>query len=225
MPRLARAVFSNVPHHVVQRGNRQEDVFFCGEDYLRYLEWLYLYSRKYHLEILAYCLMTNHVHLIVVPESKNSLHLAMKPLHMRYAQHVNKLKNWKGHIWQGRYFSAPLDDRYMWAAIRYVELNPVRAGMVDIAEDYAWSSAPGHCGLCEDNILSTDQIWKQTVSQVDDWSTWLSGGENSDEIKKIRRNINKGLPCGSREFTSKLEKIVGRPLSFRPRGRPSGLSG
>jgi putative transposase len=146
MPRLARTVFADVPHHVTQRGNRKENVFFVYNDYRTYLEWLGQYSQEYGVEILAYCLMTNHVHLIVIPRKTDSLEKTFKPLHMRYAQWINRRKGWKGHLWQGRYFSSPLDEHYMWASIRYAELNPVRARMVDRAEDYSWSSAAAHCG-------------------------------------------------------------------------------
>ena len=220
MPRLARTVFAEVPHHVTQRGNRREDVFFVEEDYQTYLKWLHQYSLQHRLEILAYCLMTNHVHLIAVPESIDSLHRALKPLHMRYAQRINRIKGWKGHLWQGRYFSAPLDEPYTWSAIRYVELNPVRARMVEKAEEYPWSSAATHCGLREDDILLRGEGWLTLKAPIDDWSNWLAEGDRQGELKIIRRNIDKGLPCGSNQFVSHLEELVGRSLQFRPRGRP-----
>jgi putative transposase len=220
MPRIARTVFAEVPHHITQRGNRREDVFFAEEDYRVYLEWLQQYSHQHQLEILAYCLMTNHIHLVAVPGNTDSLQRALKPLHMRYAQRINRQKGWKGHIWQGRYFSAPLDERYMWAAIRYVERNPVRARMVKKAESYLWSSAAGHCGLLEDKVLSNKAIWKKMPNNIEDWSTWLAEGDGSDELIMLRRNIDKGLPCGSADFIKNLEKVTGRFLRFRPPGRP-----
>ena len=127
MPRLARTVFAGVPHHVTQRGNRREDVFFNDDHRNQYLEWLVEYCQRYHVEALAYCLMSNHVHLVMIPESEAGLQQVLKPLHMRYAQRLNRERDWKGHVWQGRYFSSPLDERYTWEAIRYVERNPVRA--------------------------------------------------------------------------------------------------
>ena len=145
MPRLARTVFADVPHHITQRGNRREDVFFDDEDRKVYLRWLGEYCKKWNVEVLAYCLMTNHIHLILRPTTKDGLQRVLKPLHMRYAQRINRLKGWKGHLWQGRFFSSPLDNTYTWSAIRYIERNPVRAGMVEKAEDYIWSSAPAHC--------------------------------------------------------------------------------
>lgn len=220
MPRLARTVFAGVPHHITQRGNRREDVFYTDEDYQIYLEWLNHYCQKYQLEILAYCLMNNHVHLVAVPGNADSLQLALKPLHMRYAQRINRMRNWNGHFWQGRYFSAPLDERYMWAAIRYVELNPVRACMVGKAEYYRWSSAASHCGLSDDSVLSNTPKWKKLNLQIDNWSAWLAEGDDPAELSRVRRNTDKGLPCGSERFVTNLENMIGRSLQFRPQGRP-----
>ena len=220
MPRLARTVFAEVPHHITQRGNRREDVFFDEEDYQTYLEWLMHYSKEYQLEILAYCLMTNHIHLVAVPATENSLHQVLKPLHMRYAQRINRRNNWKGHFWQGRYFSSPMDESYMWATIRYVELNPVRARMVMRAEHYPWSSAIAHCGISEDQVLSTHSKWNNLSNQFDDWSAWLAEGDNTSELSLIRRNVEKGLPCGTDHFVQKLEIMSGRKLKFQPQGRP-----
>lgn len=220
MPRLARTVFSGVPHHITQRGNRREDVFYVEEDYQTYLEWLNHYSQQHQLEILAYCLMTNHIHLVAVPANESSLQQVLKPLHMRYAQRINRMRKWRGHFWQGRYFSSPMDERYMWSAIRYVERNPVRARMVRNAEEYAWSSAVSHCRRVDDRVLSNDPQWKRLTEQVDDWSGWLAEGDDPSELTLIRRNIEKGLPCGSDRFIKNLEKIIGRSLQFRPQGRP-----
>ena len=120
MPRIARVVIPGIPHHLTQRGNRREDVFFADSDRQRYLELLLEYSAKHGLETLAYCLMTNHVHLVCVPARVDSLSLVLKPLDLRYAQHVNWTHGISGRLWQGRYFSCPLDDEHFWAAIRYV---------------------------------------------------------------------------------------------------------
>jgi len=170
MPRLARTVFAGVPHHITQRGNRREDVFYHEEVYRTYLEWLYHYRQQHQLEILAYCLMTNHIHTVAVPSNENSLQLVLKPLHMRYVQRINRMRKWKGHFWQGRYFSSPLDERYLWAVVRCVERNPVRARMVRKAEHYPWSSAASHCGRLDNHVLSINPQWLQLTEQVDDRS-------------------------------------------------------
>jgi putative transposase len=221
MPRQARAVFAGVPHHITQRGNRSDDVFFSDEDRVAYLDWLAEYCKEHGVEVLAYCLMSNHVHLLAVPEQDDSLQRALKPLHMRYAQRVNRAQGWNGHLWQGRFFSSPLDNDYLWAALRYVERNPVRAGMVRRAENYVWSSAAAHCGRLESDLLSTSAAWKKQCAAIGDWSAWLALGDEEEELGRIRRNINKGLPCGSEAFVNRLSKQVGRTLDYRPRGRPA----
>ncbi len=108
MPRLARVVFGGLPHHITQRGNRREDVFFSDEDRKKYLTWLNEYCKKHNVHLLAYCLMSNHIHLVVVPNEAGNLQRVLKPLHMRYAQGINRERGWKGHLWRGRFFSSPL---------------------------------------------------------------------------------------------------------------------
>lgn len=220
MPRLPRTVFADLPHHVIQRGNRREDIFFTDEDREAYLSWLKEYSEKHQVEILAYCLMTNHIHLVVVPASEDGLQRVLKPLHMRYAQRINRERGWKGHLWQGRFFSSPLDDAYLWAAVRYVERNPVRAGMVRRAENYRWSSAAAHCGKETDKLIDPKSGWNKKFTSIEDWSTWLAEGDETDEIQTLRKNIEKGLPCGAESFIKRLSKLVGRELTSRPQGRP-----
>ena len=165
-------------------------------------------------------LLVNHIHLVAVPARESSLQQVLKPLHMRYAQRINRIMKWSGHFWQGRYFSSPMDESYMWSAIRYVERNPVCARMVRKAEDYPWSSAANHCGRADDRVLSKNLRWKKLTEQVDDWSAWLTEGDDPSELTMIRRNIEKGLPCGSDRFIKNLEKKIGRSLQYRPQGRP-----
>jgi len=220
MPRLPRTVFAGVPHHITQRGNRRDDVFFSDDDRRVYLEWLHSYCEKHEVDILAYCLMRNHIHLVAVPNSEDGLQRALKPLHMRYAQRVNRLQGWKGHLWQGRFFSSPLDDAYLWAAIRYVERNPIRVGLAERAEDYRWSSAAAHCGLRSDVVLSNKAEWRQKLSSIEDWSSWLSVEEESAKLDTLRQHSEKGLPCGSDDFVQALGKKIGMILKKRPQGRP-----
>jgi len=219
MPRLARSVFSNIPHHITQRGNRREDVFFTDDDRFIYLEWLEFYCKKYDVSVLAYCLMTNHVHLVLTPHSKDGLQQVLKPLHMRYSQHINKIKGWKGHLWQGRFFSSPLDEAYTWSAIRYVERNPVRAGMQEKSEEYLWSSAATHCGL-KDNSLLADLPATMNAILKKNWSDWLALPERQGVVDVIQRNVEKGLPCGNDGFISELEVIAKKSLRYKPQGRP-----
>ena len=142
MPRISRAVAIGFPHHITQRGNYRRNVFENEADYLHYIDWLVLYSDKYLLEIWAYCLMGNHVHFIVLPLNADSIARTFNTLHMRYAQCINRRHKQAGHLWQGRFVSCVLDERHLYAGIRYVEKNPVRAGVVRKPQDYRWSSAP-----------------------------------------------------------------------------------
>ncbi|MDO8319552.1 transposase [Rhodoferax sp.] len=220
MPRLPRAVFAGYPHHVTQRGNRREPVFFDDDDRRVYLAWLKEYADQHQVEVLAYCLMTNHVHLIAIPATDDGLQQTLKPLHMRYAQRFNRQRQWSGHVWQGRFFSSPLDDAYLWTALRYVECNPVRAGMTERAEDYRWSSAASHCGLRADALIKPDSPWHQQLATVPSWSNWLAQADDEQALNTLRLHANKGLPCGDDGFVAKLGGMVGRSLEPKPRGRP-----
>ena len=219
MPRLARVVVPDIPYHITQRGNRREDVFFTSQDRVLYLKWLYEYCLKFEVEIWAYCLMTNHIHLILKPSTEEGLQQVLKPLHMRYAQYINKQKGWKGHLWQGRFFSSALDELYTYSAIRYVERNPVSAGMVERAEDYIWSSAAAHIGKV-DNVLLSDIPDSYCAVKKSEWSDWLASPEDSEHLIIIRRNIEKGLPCGVDGFIAWLEGKTNRCLQFKKQGRP-----
>ena len=220
MPRIARPVFPSVPHHITQRGNRREDVFFNDEDRATYLGWLREYCVKHEVQVLAYCLMTNHIHVVAVPASEEGLQNVFRALHTRYAQRINRAKKWKGHFWQGRFFSSALDETYLWAAIRYVERNPVRARMVRRAENYQWSSAAAHCGLRLDEVLTTERSCLKQVESAGDWSKWLAQGDQPEQLDVLRRHIERGLPCGAEAFLRKLERRVGQVLRWRSRGRP-----
>jgi putative transposase len=164
--------------------------------------------------------MTNHVHLVVVPATLASMEMTFRPLHTRYAQRLNRTKGWSGHVWQGRFFSAALDDRFFWSTIRYVERNPVRAGMVARAEDFAWSSARAHCLGAFDPLLSTDPAWARQVAGFGDWSAWLAEGDSAPDLTLIRERTARGLPCGSERFVERMEGFAGRSLACRKLGRP-----
>lgn len=220
MPRIARFVSPGVPYHVTQRGNRRAQVFFSAADCQTYLAWLHSIARRHGLEILAYCLMTNHVHLVVVPAAMQSMERTFRPLHTRYAQRLNRMMKWSGHVWQGRFFSAALDERFLWSAIRYVELNPVRAQMVARAEDFPWSSARAHCLGVFDPLLSADPRWTRQIAGVGDWSAWLAEGMTAAEMGLIRERTARGLPCGSDKFLKAMEGFAGRALACRKVGRP-----
>jgi putative transposase len=202
MPRVARSVFAGVPHHLTQRGNCRENVFFTEEDRQVYLSWLRQCCEKHRVDILAYCLMTNHIHLVAVPARQEGLQAVLRPLHMRYAQRVDCRRGWHGHLWQGRFFSSPLDEAYLLAAIRYVERNPVRAKMVRKAERYAWSSAATHCRLRDDAVLTKKQVWRRQFEKISDWSARLAEGDEPQKLELLRRNITRDCPAGQRSLSA-----------------------
>ena len=144
MARLARLVVPGLPHHVTQRGNRRQQTFFCEEDYAAYLELMAEWCAKRGVEIWAYCLMPNHVHLVAVPQSKDGLRRAIGEAHRRYTRRINFREKWRGYLWQGRFASFVMDEPYLLAAARYVELNPLRANLVADAAEWPWSSAGAH---------------------------------------------------------------------------------
>ncbi|MBN1825577.1 MAG: transposase [Candidatus Eisenbacteria bacterium] len=199
MPKYARLVLPGVPHHVTQRGNRRVAVFADEKDHRLYLDLLQIYSSRNGLDILAYCLMPNHVHLVAVPREPHSLGRALRDTHRLYARKYNKRYDHAGHLWQGRFFSTPLDDHHFWAAIRYVERNPVRAGMVGRAEDYPWSSARAHCGKTEaeresrrGRLLSFTFPEGSRLQMGGEWSAWLSGEDEEKALDEIRKRTLTG---------------------------------
>ena len=221
MPRKNRLVFPGIPHHITQRGNRREPVFFSDDDRQCYLEWLTQYGQQHGLEILAYCLMTNHIHLVAVPETIDSMHLVMRPLNMRYAQRINRAFGWYGHLWQGRFYSSHLDDAHMWQAIRYVERNPVRANIVESAQDYPWSSAAFNCGIQTDAVVSSCPHWAVRRKAFNsDWKAWLALSESEQQLTRMRQIFSRGLPFGDEGFITKLERQCRESLRCRSVGRP-----
>jgi putative transposase len=211
---MARVVVPGVPHHVTQRGNRGEDVFFSDAGRYRYLNLLAQYSAMHGLDILAYCLMGNHVHLVATPRDPLSIATTLKPVHLRYTQYVNRTEGLSGILWQGRPFSCPLDNRHFWAAVRYVERNPVRAGLTTRAEAYPWSSAAAHCLLRSNPILAP----LPPHPDIYNWSRWLEEPDDDRLTKVLRCFTRAGLPLGDDAFIAQLESSFHRPLRPQPRG-------
>jgi putative transposase len=216
MARFARIVVPEYAYHVTHRGNRREDVFFDEEDREVYKKWLKEYADQYGLEIWAYCLMSNHVHLLVCPRKEDALANALGRTQMRYARYVNRKQGWSGHLWANRFYSTVLDDAHLWMAVKYVELNPVRVGMVGQAEAYTWSSARAHCDGAGDQLLSLDHPFP---GEIRNWSEWLMKGLEEAEEEEIRKNTYTGRPSGATHFIEKLEALLGRCLKRRKAGR------
>ena len=221
MARLPRVVVVGVAHHVTQRGNARQVVFDDAADRLTYLALLREHSRLASLSVLGYCLMSNHVHLIATPHRAEALAQTLKHTHGRYAAYRNVQDHSNGHVWQGRFYSCPLDDSHLWKALRYVELNPVRAGLVVTAEQWRWSSTRAHFAGCGDALLDMS-AWQKRWSP-DEWRRYLSNGEAPAEIESLRQYTHTGRPLGSAEFVADLERSTSRPLAARKGGRPRKL--
>ena len=219
MPRVPRIVIPGVVHHVTQRGNNRQDVFFADEDRKVYLALLVKQSGRYGLPIVGFCLMTNHVHLIVRPETEESLAKAIGQAHWHYTQYVNALYGRSGHLWQNRFKSYALDRRHFIRALRYTERNPVRAGMVRTAWDYRWSSAASHVGHEEPFNFLDMSNWDELRSGLN-WRDVLTDPMDKQEVGRIRRHLETGRPAGSDRFLAKLERLLGLNLRPQPHGRP-----
>ncbi|MBU0878554.1 MAG: transposase, partial [Candidatus Omnitrophica bacterium] len=187
-------------------------------DYRFYLERLNEYRNRYKLSILSYCLMPNHVHFVAIPENKDSLAKTFNVSHMRYAHYFNKKNKIVGHLWQGRFYSCVLDDTHLYATVRYIENNPVRAGLVKRAWDWKWSSAREHVlkeGKC---LLFLTDVNK--FMEIDNWKSYLFNKEKETVINSIRKNTLTGRPLGDDIFVAELEKLFSKRLRALPRGRP-----
>ena len=204
MARLARIVAPGLPHHITQRGNRRQETFFSDNDYRTYLELMAEWCRKCDVDVWAYCLMPNHIHLIAVPETEEGLRRAIGEAHRLYTRYINFKKGWRGHLWQGRFFSYPMDERHLLAAARYVELNPIRARLTSKAERYPWSSASAHIDGIDDRLVKVSPL-KEMVA---DWKSFLLEDVSVKEVNRFRHHERTGRPLGDDGFVTKIEKSI-----------------
>ncbi len=216
MARIARLVIPNIPHHITQRGNRRQKVFFCDDDYRHYIALLAEWCKKFSVEIWAYCLMPNHVHLIAVPSDQQGLQKGVSEAHRRYSRIINFRENWRGHLWQGRFASYPMDDVHLLHAARYIELNPVRAGLAKDPKDYAFSSAKAHLNGIDDMLVKTLPLLKR----INNWSEFLREPILAETQQKLQKHERTGRPLGSDDFIGELEIITCRVLIPRKPGPP-----
>jgi len=206
-----------MPHHITQRGNRRQSTFFTPEDYEAYLELMAHWCAQCGVEIWAYCLMPNHVHLIAVPNTDDGLRRAIGEAHRRYTRRVCFRENWRGHLWQGRLASFVMDEGYLLAAARYIERNPVRAGFVTGPWDYRWSSAAPHVFGQDDVLVRTRPL----LHMVGDWREFLSEDPAPDDLRLLRRHERTGRPLGNDQFIQRLEESCGQILRTRKPGPKS----
>jgi REP-associated tyrosine transposase len=218
MARLPRVVALHVPHHVTQRGNARQFILSTPEERNVYLQLLQSSAEQRELSVLAYCLMSNHIHLVVVPQAHDALAAALKQTHGQYAAYWNAAHHSTGHVWQGRYYSCPLDSTHFWRAMRYAELNPVRARLVASAELWPWSSAAVHCADGPADTWLQLERWRSHWNPTE-WRRYLTESEATGDLAAIRRCTHTGRPLGSPEFVNSLERELQRPLKPRKRGR------
>ena len=216
MARIARVVAPGVPHHITQRGNRRQRTFFSEGDYRAYISLMAKYCSHYGVDIWAYCLMPNHVHMIMVPAEDSSLCRAVGEAHRRYTLRINRRENWTGYLWQGRFSSFPLGSVHLLNAVRYIELNPVRAGLVDKPQEYVWSSARAHLHGEDDHLVKPHPL----LEIVNDWRELLEADVDLEEACVLRRHSRTGRPLGDDDFIEELEAMTGRELKPKKPGGP-----
>jgi putative transposase len=215
MARMARIVVAGLPHHVTQRGNGRQQTFFKDEDYASYLALLRVNCAKAKVKCLAYVLMPNHVHLILLPKAEDALRAALAPTHRAYAGAINASQKRTGHFWQGRFGCVAMDGDHAVAALRYVLLNPVRAKLVAKPADWPWSSAKAYLKGKDDMLTETDYF----LQQYPDMKNLLREDEELDDMMvALRQAESIGRPVGSVGFIEKLERKLNRPLQREKRG-------
>lgn len=215
MARLPRLVIPGIPYHVTQRGNRRQQTFFEDADYALYRDLLAQSAERGGAEVWAYCLMPNHVHVIVVPSGLDGLRRTFADTHRRYTGFINARHRWTGHLWQGRFGAVAMDETHLAAAVRYVALNPVRARLVERAQDWPWSSALAHMGEGDDPLVTTAPVRER----YGDFAAFL-GDPVADAVtwKALRMSETSGRPLGSAEWLDTLEAKTGRTLKPKKRG-------
>jgi putative transposase len=219
MPRYQRIVLAGCAHHVTQRGNHRQEVFSNDEDREVYLDLVVRNATQCHVSLLAYTLMTNHVHWIVSPPDEKSLSATFGRAHYRYSNYFQAKRRTTGHLWQNRFYSCPLSPDQLVQAMLYVELNPLRAGIVRSAEGYRWSSARAHTtGVDERGMLDLSQ-WSGTGT-IAEWREMLNVAEHVGDWGELESCTFAGKPCGGEAFRRKVSAILGRDLALRRPGRP-----
>ncbi len=216
MPRMARLVVPGYPHHVTQRGNRRLETFFRDDDYRYYIRLLSEFSSKSGTQIWAYCLMPNHVHLVLVPSTEDGLRATLGETHRRYTRHINEREDWRGHLWQERFHSFVMDEEYLLATARYVERNPVSAGLCSRPEQWPWSSARAHLSGSDDDLVKVNPM----LERVDDWQAYLADDRcMRNQYEAIQLANRTGRPLGDEGFIAHMEDISGRMLRPHKPGR------
>jgi len=214
MARLARVVVPDVPLHIIQRGINRFKTFYSDKDYKEYLYLMADWCNRCEIEVLAYCLMPSHIHLVCVPQSEDCLRKAIGEAHRRYTRYINAENGWTGHLWQGRFASYPVDDQYLMTVTRYIILNPVRARLVKKPENYRWSSCRAHLSGRNDILVKVRQLSEKSS----DFREMLNEGISQEQYMAIRSHEKTGRPLGSDSFVEWLEEQTARTLKKQKPG-------
>ncbi|MEE9344886.1 MAG: transposase [Methylococcales bacterium] len=225
MARLPRYFVKDQAQHIIQRGNNRDSIFASDDDYRFYLDCLKDAGKRHELLIHAYVLMTNHVHILASPKTENSIPKTLQSVGRRYVQYFNGAYDRTGTLWEGRYKATVIDsDRYFLTCMRYIELNPVRAGMVEHTRDYPWSSYLANAYDEKNPLLTQHSQYRQldansTERQLAYRQLFRVAIETGD-LEAIRESTNKGWVLGNDGFREKIERLSGRRTTPKPRGRP-----
>src|SRR5208337_588116 len=218
MSRIGRFVVPDLPHHVTQRGNRRENVFFGDDDYALYRDLLHEACRREGVAVWAYCLMPNHVHLILTPQTPEGLGRALGKAHRRYSAFVNARMRVTGHLFQARFSSVVMDEDHLMAAARYLALNPVRARLVATPEDWPWSSARAHLAGRDDGLVEVAPLLERCGGRFADL---IAEEADPAKITALRAAETIGRPLGAGDFLDRLAALTGRDPRPGKRGRKS----
>lgn len=213
MARIGRIIVPGLAHHVTQRGNRNQPIFFENGDYVLYRDLLAERCRKAAVEVWAYCLMPNHVHLIVVPQAAEALARAIGATHRAYTAFVNARARWSGHLFQARFSSVAMDEDHAGQAVRHVGLNPVRAGLVARAQDWPWSSVRAHLAGRDDGLVRVAPLLARMRPDA------IAAAPDPQAVARLRAAETIGRPVGSDDFIAALEVQLRRPLRQQKPGR------
>jgi putative transposase len=219
MPRPSRIVVPGVPHHVTHRGNHREQIFFSEQDYLDYLSILKKQCKRTGLDVHGYCFMPNHIHLIATPPTVDALSSGIGQAHHLYSQALHEKRSLTGYLWEGRFYSCPMDENHFIQALLYVDQNPCRAGLVRNVKDWQWSSAQAHAGLHDPGDLVDVDRWREW-SKMASWKELTKKGIEDSVIEDIRAYTRKGRPLGDKTFHDAVEEILGFPVISAGAGRP-----
>ena len=216
MARMPRVVVPGYPHHVTQRGNRRQKTFFCDDDYRYYIQLMSEAVASSDTKIWAYCLMPNHVHLVMVPGDEDGLRAVLGEAHRYYTRHINFREGWRGHLWQERFHSFVMDEPYLMATVRYVERNPDAARLCRHPADWPWSSACAHIAGKDDSLVTVEPM----LDRIDNWEVYLGGEQETPLTNEvIQQHTRTGRPLGNQEFIAKLELLTGKELARKKPGR------